>query len=400
MNVSIPLNLYSFNSLILICFLFLLSSCNPSEKTGIVPVQGKLDSLKKEYVPDRRVQIFDFEISKDGTRVIGSTSNEEAYQQVMELKTFYPNINLDSFFLSTPLGQALVNVSVCNLRSLPKHSAELVTQALLGQPMTIWKKEGSWLYVQTVEKYLGWVDAGAITELSKKDMATYGTKNKVMFTDDFGICIEKPENSSGVVSDIVAGNILVQSGLQSGFYKVVFPDGRQGYIPSHSANPVREILNNPVPDWVKIEKTARRFMGRPYLWGGTSGKGVDCSGFTKMVYYLHGLLLPRDASQQVHSGKEVAIDHLENLQPGDFLFFGEKGKNGKNDRVTHVAIHLGDGKIIHSSEKVRIESINPGDEDYNPYRKKTLLSAKRMISNGIINNGVLKLDENEMYDVF
>lgn len=73
-------------------------------------------------------------------------------------------------------------------------------------------------------------------------------------------------------------------------------------------------------------------------------------------------------------------DRLTQVEPGDFLFFGDKGEDGKPDRVTHVAIYLGDGKIIHSSERVQIQSLYEEDEDYVPHRKATLLTAKRMIS--------------------
>ena len=109
---------------------------------------------------------------------------------------------------------------------------------------------------------------------------------------------------------------------------------------------------------------------------------MDCSGFTKTVYYLNGLMLPRDASQQVHVGIEVETDpSLKNLQPGDFLFFGRKATSSAKEKITHVAIYLGDGKMIHSSERVRIQSLKRGDEDFAENRLNTLVRAKRLLEN-------------------
>jgi len=132
-----------------------------------------------------------------------------------------------------------------------------------------------------------------------------------------------------------------------------------------------------------VIRTARRFFGVPYLWGGTSAKGFDCSGFTKTVYFLNGVLLPRDASQQVMVGSiiDTGVD-MENLNTGDLLFFGSKATPEQEARVTHVAIYLGRKKFIHSSGDVRINSFDPSDPDFSKYRLGTFLHARRIIGAG------------------
>ena len=114
-------------------------------------------------------------------------------------------------------------------------------------------------------------------------------------------------------------------GEDSDFYLVNYPDGRVAYIKKDEAKLFNDWYNALNPTGETILKTAYRFMGIPYLWGGTSTKGMDCSGFTKTVYYLNGIVLQRDASQQVNTGELVDTkDGWQNLQAGDLLFFGRK----------------------------------------------------------------------------
>src|SRR5690606_1765705 len=137
-----------------------------------------------------------------------------------------------------------------------------------------------------------------------------------------------------------------------------------------------------------VLKVAKSMIGVPYLWGGTSVKGVDCSGFTKTAYYMNGLVIPRDASQQVNSGKNIDIlTHgevdkakvLANLKPADLLFFAERKGQVENARVTHVAIYIGNGEFIHASGLVRINSLFPEAENFDAHQARTIVSAKRYI---------------------
>ncbi len=124
----------------------------------------------------------------------------------------------------------------------------------------------------------------------------------------------------------------------------------------------------------RVLDTARDYLGVPYLWGGTSTKGFDCSGFTQIVYRMNNYSLPRDASQQVQLGRPVALeDDFAHLLPGDLLFFGPRP-----ERITHVALYLGGKRYIHSSGQVHIASLDPADELYNDYRYTTLRTARRV----------------------
>ena len=144
-----------------------------------------------------------------------------------------------------------------------------------------------------------------------------------------------------------------------------------------------------------IIETAKTFLGVPYLWAGTSIKGVDCSGFSKSVFFLNGYMLLRNASQQYKTGEPVDVSQgLDNLQPADLVFFGREATADKPERISHVAIYLGDGKIIHSSMLVRINSLVEGQPDY--YSRKPI-RACRIIGNQDCGKGVVSIAKSGVY---
>ncbi len=126
--------------------------------------------------------------------------------------------------------------------------------------------------------------------------------------------------------------------------------------------------------------TSKKLMGLPYLWGGTSTKGVDCSGFTKTIYFLNGMVIPRDASQQVHTGKQTDEDkNFKNLEVGDLLFFGRQATDSTAEKVVHVGMWIGNHEFIHSSGQVRISSISKEADNYDEYNLNRYLRSKRIL---------------------
>jgi hypothetical protein len=390
------------NLLFALAFLLPAAGCNSGGQTEApqppTELSNLIDQLKAAHAPDKRVALFDIRAEQqDGQWLLTGETNLPNAKKALESEAEalgyatavqqLPDEGLEG------LHYGIVNLSACNIRSKPGHSSELSTQSTLGTLLNVLKKEDGWYLVQTPDGYLGWLDSGGFELTDKAGADTWVNNERVIYLPDFGFSYSSP-GGSGIVSDLVAGNILRKLGQEGGFTKVQYPDGREAYIMADEAMDYQAWLDSRSPTAENILRTASRFMGRPYLWGGTSGKGVDCSGFTKTVFYLNGLMLPRDASQQVHTGVEVETDTtFSNLLPGDLLFFGRKATAEKPEKITHVAIYQGDGAIIHASGQVREESLRRGDSTFTEYRLTSFVRAKRMLVDQPTEYGILPLAE-------
>lgn len=387
--------------LILIAFLF--QNC----KTDLLPseVETAINAVKEQYAPDKRVALFNIEASKDGKTIElnGETNLPEAKEELLSLLADTDFLIKDQIELLPAKDledhhYGVVRLSACNIRSKPGNSQELATQSTMGTSLKVLKKDGDWFLVQTPDHYLGWLDDDGFAPMTEAELRDWEQLDKVVYIPDFGFSYQGIETGAPRVSDLLAGNILGLEKIEQGYAKVIYPDGRKAYVPANEVMDWEDWLLTREANAENILASAMDFMGRPYLWGGTSGKGVDCSGFTKTVFYLNGVLLARDASQQVHTGIEVQTDTTwANLQAGDLLFFGTPKTDKKKERITHVAIYMGDGKIIHSAGIVKIESLRRGDPDFAEHRFNSFIRAKRMLSS-LGENGVGMLAESPFYN--
>ncbi|MEX0883594.1 MAG: C40 family peptidase [Cyclobacteriaceae bacterium] len=340
-----------------------------------------IEETKEKLAADKRVAIFDIQFINDS--LLGETNLPEAHEAL--IRSFKANdIEFSDGIDLLPeekLGaqtMALVTNSVANLRSEAKHSAELSTQALLGTPLNLLKKMGSWYLVQTPDRYISWVDASAIQLLDQDKMNEWTGKPKLMVTEMTSYVYEDI-NFATLVSDLTAGNVLELLNESDGDYHVRLPDGRSGFVSKTDALPYEIWKNTRNTNEENLVKTAKNMMGVPYLWGGTSTKGVDCSGFTKTIFFLNGMIIPRDASQQIREGEEVDRDkNWDKLEIGDLLFFGVPATDSTSERVVHVGMWIGNRSFIHSRGRVRISSLDPKDENYDEYEYNRYLRTKRI----------------------
>ena len=370
------------------CSILAILSCN--NKSILVNNLEKINSnIEAEYAPDKSVVVYDIEfgIKEENIIISGETSSKIAYQNLLDsLKilniTFENDIRIlpDSAVGSKSLG--IARNSVINIRSKPKHSAELGTQGLLGMPLKILDKKGDFYRIQTPDNYISWVDKGGITRMTKEEFDSWHNHKRIIFTNTYGFVYADKTKNSEIISDITLGGILKYVSMDSQFYEVVYPDKRKGFLKREESMMYESWLHKLNPTSENIETIAKSMDGFPYLWGGTSSKGMDCSGFTKMVYLMNGFVIPRDASQQINAGKTVDENlDFSDLQKGDLLFFGKKASEGKKQRVTHVGIWLGNQKeeFIHASGNVHLSSMNENQMNYDEFNKNRYLGSKRYL---------------------
>ena len=345
--------------------------------------------MKSEFAPDTRVAVFAVEPKIHDNKVIltGETDQPQAKEKLLRRLKEENTAVVDSIrtLPDVSLGKdtlGVVTISVANIRSQPKHSGELATQATMGMPLRLLKKEGDWHLVQTPDKYISWMQGSFMP----MDTAAYGAwqaVDKLIFTAPYGFAYQD-ETFSNSVSDLVMGNVMALEGENRVAYWVKFPDGREAYVPKDEAMPFNEWVASAEATEETVVSTAMQLMGVPYLWGGTSAKGVDCSGYTKTIYFMNGHVLPRDASQQVHAGEPVDEEkNFEQLRPGDLLFFGRAATDSTKERVTHVGMWIGDNEFIHApglEAHVRVSSVDPQADNFDEFNLNRYLRTQRMIN--------------------
>jgi cell wall-associated NlpC family hydrolase len=207
---------------------------------------------------------------------------------------------------------------------------------LFGEVFTVLESMDHWHMVQSRhDHYEGWIYSRVLHLVDSGFLHKYDT--------------ETPVYCGEMLSSAQNGTKSYYLGFGS---RIPLFDGRHFYLGNEEIPYNRATISpKSKKDGSAIIDIAKRYLNTPYLWGGRSLLGIDCSGFTQMVFGLCGSSLPRDASQQAEGGKE--IESLINTHPGDLAFFSENGQ-----RVTHVGILTGDGHIIHASDEVRIDRID------------------------------------------
>lgn len=360
------------------------------------------------------------------------------------------------------------------LREEPDFADELGNQLLMGTPVVITGETSYWRQVQSPDPYKAWCLDMGLVEMDKDQLMAYIAAPKYICTAFYSRVLSAPDEKSDPVSDLVCGDLLLSCDPENSIFSVTddipetarektidrrdtsgkgkicdrrdtsgkgiarswkhrasgeyldvwLPSGIHGYVKATDIEPFAKWAMTRTPDARHILAQAAEFAGVPYQWGGTSSKGVDCSGFTRMVWFMNGILLPRNASQQARCGEEVHVEMRTDslalcgslpekelkeemirrtacLESGDLIFFGTpatpgQGQDGKGARISHVGIYIGGGRFIHASRKVRYSSLIPGDPDYYDLSWK-MIAARRIIGQEDKGNGVISILSSPAY---
>lgn len=354
----------------------------------ITRINKTIDTLKAKYAPDLRTAVFDVSAEEHGGSIILRGETDEPAAKALLLSkadSIAGKSVIDSVVVlpAKDLGDStygIVNVSVGNVYHAPKYQSEMVSQVLLGHTVRILKEHHGWLFVQSPDRYLGWAQPGIICRVDSADLAAYKSRRKLIVTSVYARLHSRPDGRGAMISDAVMANFLLPVGRSGGSFEVRLPDGRIGFIPSKDVEYRDTYYAQHKPTAAGVERVAMKLIGVPYLWGGTSTKGVDCSGFAKTVFRMNDIRLPRDASQQVYVGKRVAPGpDFANLRKGDLLFFGRKAGNGKPRKIVHVGIYLGGGYFVQSTNMVELNSLVKSDTAFDKYELDHFVTARRIL---------------------
>lgn len=284
---------------------------------------------------------------------------------------------------------AVVNTSSVFMRETASYTSQNVSQSRMGTPVRVLGRSGYWVKILTPEPYEGWVNELTLAPYP----ADYRSCRRYICIKEHGYVYSKPSVEAPRLCDFLMSDIVRKGDSPSpsegsdGWVSVQLWDGRSGWVPAADVQDFRQWMSERGSLAAKAARkgsagsgmaeseiaetlvaTARLFLGNPYMWGGMSSGLFDCSGLTGFCYFMSGIQLPRDASQQIKCGVPV---EFEDMQAGDLVFFG-------NTSVGHVALCTGQGRIIHSSQIVRENSLIEGEPDY---YKRNILGIRRILGN-------------------
>jgi len=334
-------------------------------------------------VPDPRMAVFDIQVEEraGGLVLFGEATDPAAVEELVALLAAETGREVADEVIHLPdpsLGAAahgLIRAAIAPVHGEPRVSAPQVSQYVLGHRVELLSRRDAWWRVRGEDGYLGWVHHGYV-QVGEAAWAQAWERGEggepvvslgAELVDEEGRPFARLPWGARVIRDL------------PGRYRI--PDGRRGELGSGELVDADRLADRFPPRGESVVRTARRWLGTPYLWGGVTLAGADCSGFVQSVFWMHGIALPRDSDQQARVGAMILEgpgegDRLDELRPGDLLFFEEHP-----GRVTHVAISLGGSQIIHSALSnggVGVNDLN-GTLDAERRLRSILVRARRLL---------------------
>jgi gamma-D-glutamyl-L-lysine dipeptidyl-peptidase len=307
------------------------------------------EQIRREHVPDARRGVFEVHVAEHagGLVLTGHTTDPVAadllhaaatrmlggdapvFDEIVRLP--HPDLGSEWF--------AVARAAIVPVYSEPRLPSPQISEVVLGVRIDVLERRDQWLRIRGEDGYLGWVHSGYV-QPGPAEWA-HGWERGTAGEPVVSLGADLVDEAGRVVGRAPWGARLIRR--SSTEYEL--PDGARAKVAAGEVVDVDRLSDRFPPRGESVVRTARRWLGAPYLWGGVTLSGVDCSGFTQAVYWMHGIALPRDSDLQSGVGARVdSGDAFETLRAGDLLFFAEGG-----DRITHVAISLGGPEVIHAA---------------------------------------------------
>ena len=298
-------------------------------------IQSAIDELANQY--DNRTSVFEIEVQefKDETLKLSGRLLDEL--QLDDLRRVLPDRKLDTVWVRIlsrePHERVYVATNLTGLYEKPTFGMPLSSELTYGTQLEVLDVEERWAFTRQPDGYLGW---------GYRSHLTHGAAPRpthLVLAPTAEIRAE-PSTTGEVLTRVVSGTGVVVEETRDSW--ACISANRSGWIPSSQLRALTELPESIDKKRATLIEDARRMIGVPYLWGGTSGNGIDCSGFARLLHRWISIEIPRDADMQCAAAKSVEPP----LEVGDLLFFSE-GDSSRS--ITHVGISLGGWKIIHSS---------------------------------------------------
>jgi cell wall-associated NlpC family hydrolase len=301
-------------------------------------IERAVDDIRRKWAPDGRLAVFDISITpKVGAQqaaplLTGVTSSRDARDALRRLANDAELV--DKVELIPDQGvdpAAIVSAALAPLLAEPRLSAPRASEVLHGEALDVLEQRDEWLRVRAPDGYIAWLNAG------------YVATGPVDWAEDW----TERATARSLSADILTtdGRRRLPTGARVALRRgvVELADGQRGAVAAGNVRREQE-LRVEARHLALPELAQKWYAGAPYLWGGRTEWGIDCSGLTQAVYAARGIKLPRDSDQQFGQGQVIAMaSDGAGYEAGDLLFFAERG------RVSHVALWAGAGRIVHSA---------------------------------------------------